>query len=484
MALMKNKLLVREQQWNSGMTDFNHLGAALMIEPHKMQGKFDQIFTSKNYYSDNPLSSLLMGKKPSEEEINGIEWEWQLQGATSRPLVVIENVEPATNLTPGKFNRPFKIKLDQNWYNHGDIIHPGDPKFQVRIQNSPVEHGNGWVYTVVMASGAPSDFMPLQYLSNGQKWGKLFSKYEEAAEQSGSTQFALPLAMRNRMSLYRKEYKITNFASTQVLATAIPGSDGKMHTFWMKYAEAEYWRQWYRELERGYWYSRSTDKVIGANGRPIVSGPGIHEQLEDSNIHYYSHLSVRLIEEFLMDIFYGRVKPGKGREVVGFTGEYGMMQFHRAVADWMNKSGFIKNFEVFSSKTQSDLHPNALEAGYQFVKYNMANGASLKLIHNPLYDDREINFAIDPLTGYPIQSQRITFLSLDSDNPVSSNVKIMNKKDGSAFTYIEGLYGPYGPKKGGSSAHSGSYYEMHVERTTGIHINDVSACGELIFARD
>jgi hypothetical protein len=34
------------------------------------------------------------------------------------------------------------------------------------------------------------------------------------------------------------------------------------------------------------------------------------------------------------------------------------------------------------------VHTNALEAGYQFVKYNMANGASLELIH-PLYDDRD-----------------------------------------------------------------------------------------------
>jgi hypothetical protein len=56
----------------------------------------------------------------------------------------------------------------------------------------------------------------------------------------------------------------------------------------------------------------------------------------------------------------------------------------------LSKSSFIKNVEVYTNKVQSDVHTNALEAGYQFVKYNMANGASLELIHNPLYDDREI----------------------------------------------------------------------------------------------
>ena len=256
-----------------------------------------------------------------------------------------------------------------------------------------------------------------------------------------------------------------------------------MVTNWMKYAEIEYWQQWYRELERGFWYSRSTDTVLGANGRPVRSGPGLQEQLEDSHIHRYSHLTAKLIEEYLMDIFYSRVKPGKGRQIKGYTGEYGMMMFHRAIQDWQQKSGFIKNVEVYTNKVSSEYHTNALEGGYQFVKYNMANGASLELVHNPLYDDRSINFEIDPITGMPTESQRITFLDFSGESN-KSNLKVMNKKDGFAFTYVEGLYGPYGPKNGGTSAHSGSYYEMHVEKSCGLHVHDVTRCGELILSRN
>ena len=252
----------------------------------------------------------------------------------------------------------------------------------------------------------------------------------------------------------------------------------------MKYAEAEYWSQWYRELERGLWYSRSSDTVIGSNGRPVRSGAGLQEQLEDSHIHRYSVLTAKLIEEYLMDIFYSRKAPGKGRHVKGYTGEYGMLIFHRAIQDWMNKSGFIKNVEVFTDKVSSPLHANAMGAGYQFVRYSMANGATLELIHNPLYYDRDINFEIDPVTGFPMESQRITFLDFSGSENGKSNMKVMKKKDGFAFTYIEGLYGPYGPKKGGSSAHSGSYYEMHVEDMMNLHINDVTKCGELILTRD
>lgn len=485
MATLGSKLITKEMEWSANMTEQSHLGRALIAKPHKLMEKMDQLFSATNYYSDNPLYSSLMGNKLTDVEIAGTEWEWDLKGANTRPLVVMENVEGG-NTTPGKYKRTFKIKLDEDWYLPGDVIHPGtsNKKFQARIQDEVQAHGDGWVYTLRLMTDDSNVFLPVQYLAPGTQWGKLYAQYEEAAEQSGSTQFSLPISLRNKMSKARKQYRITDYALTEALAVAIPDSKGKYHTSWMRYAEVEYWQQWYRELERLAWYSRSTDTVIGGNGRPVRSGPGIQEQLEDSHIHRYSHLTAKLIEEYLMDIFYSRVKPGKGRQIKAYTGEYGMLAFHRAIQDWTAKSGFVKNIEQFTTKVNSDIHSNAQEAGIQYVKYNMANGATLELVHNPLYDDREINFEIDPVTGKPVESQRITFLDFTGESGKSSNVKLMKKKDGFALTYVEGMYGPFGPKNGGSSAHSGSYYEMHVEKSCGLHIHDISKCGEMLLTRN
>ena len=485
MATLGNKLITREMEWTANMTEQSHLGASLLARPHKMMGTMDKLFSAANYYSDNPLSSLLMGNKKTEEEIGSTSWEWELKGANTRPLVIVENVLPAGNTTPGKYRRNFKLKLDEAWFLPGDVIHPGtsDKSRQVRIMKRGQKMVDGCIYEVRLTSDDPDAFLPATYLAAGQKWGKLYSTYEEGAEESGSTQFSFPIALQNKMSKFRKQYKVTDYASTEVLAVAVPDSNGKLHNSWIRYADVEYWMQWYREVERGYWYGRSADTVIGSTGRPVRMGPGVQEQLEDSHIHRYSHLTAKLIEEYLMDIFYSRTKPGKGRKIKGYTGEFGMLIFHRAIQDWANKSGFVKNIEVFTNKVSSDLHDNAIGAGYQYVKYSMANGATLELIHNPLYDDRDINFEIDELTGFPVESQRITFLDFSGENS-KSNVKIMNKKDGFAFTYVEGLYGPYGPKNGGSSAHSGSYYEMHVEKSCGIHVEDVTKCGELILSRN
>lgn len=476
-----NKLIVRQMPWHANMTERNHLGAALIAKPDVFEGKMTQLFTSTRY-SDNPLTTML---SPTARGTNSTAWEWELKGASTRPLVVTENL--AAGITyPGRGRTTFPLKLDENWYLAGDVIFPGtaSKKYQVRIQEVLGKRGNGTVYSVRPMNDDFNFFIPQAYLAAGTPWAKLYSQYEEAGEQSGSTQYSLPMNLANKMGRLRKMYEVTGDAANEVLAVKIPDSKGRMHDAWIKYAEVEYWEQWYREIERSYWYSRSTDTVLGANGRPIYTGPGIQEMLEDSHVHHYSVLSARLIEEYLMDIFYGRVKPGKGRAVKAFTGEYGMIIFHRAIQDWQNKNGFIKNVEMFTNKVSSDLNMNAFATGFQFVRYHMANGASLELIHNPLYDDREINFEIDPITGYPMESMRFTFLDF-AEGQKGPNIQIVNKNNGFKLGYVAGLHNPFGPNTTNSlMSHSGDYYEMHVQKQTGMHIEDVTRCGELILTRN
>jgi hypothetical protein len=485
MARLQNKLVIKQMPWHANMTELNHLGAALLTKPTVFEGKMTQVFTTERY-SDNPLTTMLAGKQ--EKTIKTTAWEWNMKGATTRPLVVVENVEPESNTTLGKFKMNFKLKLDEPWYVPGDILHPGtsSKKYQVRVMQQPVPHGRGYVYEVRGMWDDPQMFLPSKYVAQGTQWAKLFAQYEEAAEQSGSTQYSLPIAMQNRMSRFRKKYRVTGDAANEVLAVKIPDRTGRLHDSWIKYAEVEYWEQWYRELERGYWYSRSTDTVLGANGRPIYSGPGVQEQLEDSHQHFYSHLTAKLIEEYLMDIFYSRVKPGGGRKIKGFTGEYGMIQFHRAIMEWSQKKGFIQVVDnTFIEKTSSNYNSNSLSAGFQFTKYKMANGAELELVHNPLYDDREINFEIDPVTGYPMESQRITFLDFAGNGEMGTNIQLMHRENSFKLGYVAGLHNPYGPNtKNSLMSHSGDYYEMHVQKQCGVHIEDVSRCGELILSRN
>lgn len=486
MATIGSRLKTSQMPWHAGMTELNHLGAALKAKPHVFESKMNKLFSAQNYYSDNPMSSIAWNMG-AERTISGMEWEWQLKGANERPLVVIENAEPGTVTTPGQARTAFRLKLDEGWYNAGDVITPGTSgqKYQCRIMEDPRRQGNGWVYTVRLVSDDIQSFVPLTYLQPGQQWAKMYSTYEEGSVQDGSTQYSGTLTLRNSMGKFRKKYEVTDYASEEVLAVKIPDTKGKYHDSWIKYAEVEYWQQWYRELERAFWYNRSAKSIEGSTGRSVDTFSGIQEQLEDSHIHYYTELTAKLIEEFLLDIFYSRVKPGTGRKIKVFTGEYGMILFNRAMQDILDKRGWVVANENFNpiQKASSDMHTNAYSVGYQFVQYKMHNGAELELVHNPLYDDRTINFEIDPVTGYPVESMRFTFLDFSGDSG-SSNIEVVSKKDGYKFGYVGGLVNPYGPNKGGLMSHSGEYYSMHVSKICGIHIEDITKCGELILKRN
>jgi len=480
-----SKLQTRRIQVHANMTEQNHLGLAFRARPYEMQGVMDEVFSGMNQFAQNPLSSDLMGNAMTEETISQTEWEWELRDATIRPLVIIENVEPVGNITPGKFIRTFKMKLDKDWYVPGDVLSPGtsSKKNSVRIQEGPQKHGDGFVYTVILQTTNGMDFLDKKYLSPGVQWHKMYSNYEEASSQAGSTQFSMPIAFRNKMSKYKKSYMITDMAAQEVLAVAVPDSNGKMHRKWMKYAEVEFWKQWYREKEIALWYSRSTDTVLGANGRPVRSGPGVQEMLEDSNVATYSNFSMRLLEEYIMDIFYAKVSPSDQTHLKVYTGQYGMNAFHTAVTDVLNSNGFLKNVEPFMGDVSSPYHSNAKSFGYKFVQYKMANGVTVDVVHNPLYDDLSLNSEVDEITGKPIESMRFTFLDFSGDNG-KSNIKIMKKEGASTLTYVNGSIGPDSFTPGAQgSAHDGDFYKMTVADQFGLHIHDVSKCGELIFKR-
>jgi len=483
-ATTQNKFQTKAMKQHSNMTALNHLGLGLNARPTVLKGTMDQIFSSKNLYSDNPLSAKLMGSKITEETIGTLNWEWEMKGANLRPLVSLENINPIGQVKLGQFKRNFKLKLDESFYVPGDIVSPGDSgkKLQCRVQEGPKRQGDGYVYDVQIMTDSSSAFVPASYLNPGVKWGKLYSQYEEGNNQRGSTQYSSPLAFSNKMTKIAKKHEVTDYASTEVLAVAIPDSNGKMHESWMRYADVEFWKQYYREKERHFWYGRSTSSVIGSTGRTVQAGAGVQEQLEDSNIHRYNQLTTKGIEEYLMDIFYSRTSPSARKTLACYTGQFGLNEFNRVVTDWASKRGFTLNVERFIDNVKSDFHTNSLQAGFQFTKYNMSNNISIELHHNPLYDDVEINFELDPITGYPVESMRFTFLDFSGENS-SSNIKIMNKKDSFASGYYEGLYGPLGPQQRGKMSHEGSSYSMHAEETCGLHIKDITLCGEMILTR-
>ena len=105
------------------------------------------------------------------------------------------------------------------------------------------------------------------------------------------------------------------------------------------------------------------------------------------------NVSCKEIEDFLLGIVESK------KDITAETGEFGMLMFHRAISEYLDKmaSVVVKSKTVYTEVSEPSEYQN------QFVKYQMANGRSLTILHNPELDLKE-NQEIDDVTGFPVKS--------------------------------------------------------------------------------
>ena len=80
---------------------------------------------------------------------------------------------------------------------------------------------------------------------------------------------------------------------------------------------------------------------------------------------------------------------------------------------------------------------------------------------------------------------KATFLNFKSYSKGEPNIqKVYTKGREMVSSYVEGLYGPYGPKKNGSSATAVDGYEFHCMTECGIMLKDPTDAAQLILDVD
>jgi len=477
--LVMDKLGIRTREWHANDTEMNHLQRNGLITNQKIGEGLERFFMAKtNNY--NPLA--VYGKtQGSTITMTSDYQEWELMGASDRPLVILENLD-ATLTKPGQGKTVFSIKLDANWWKIGDVIAPANKIYLLRIQSMPRPSGRGYIYDVVLHENNPQLFVPTEFLKPGAKWAKQFSIYGEGADAAGSVNFAAPFTLKTRGWRMRKEYKVTGDVKKKgVLDVAMMDRNNKIHkSNWVSYAEAEFMIQYDREKEWSRWYMRE-GATTDTTGRQARSGPGIEQLMEAGHLHFYNKLTTKLLEEYLMDIFYGRV-GFKSRHVVAYTGEYGALNVHNALQNTaFQRVQITTDSDKFVSKTASEFSSAALQYGYQFVRYVGPNGIILDIMHNACYDDVERHWAIDPISGKPAESQKITFMDFQEGSG-GKNLFLLENPALSSYGYVAGTTSPYGPQKGGLMSHKEDSYTVVRQDEMGVLLKDVSRCGQLRLA--
>lgn len=274
--------------------------------------------------------------------------------------------------------------------------------YQFRILGDARIEGSNFAYKVELAGGNVNG-VPAERLLAGERFSVEAAFVEkELSRKVGDVRFNSPVSMRNEWSTIRIQHKVTGSMLNKKLAVGIPivkETNGRytheIANKWMHYVDWAVEEQFSEYKNNAMMFGRSNRTVnneylnFGKSGSAIKTGAGLLEQMEAGNTMYYNTFSLKLLEEALYSLSAAKLGFGE-RTFVIKTGEWGALQFHKEVLK--TTSGWTQFVLDNSSigvieKTQSNLHSNALSAGFQFTEFKAPNGVRVKIEVDSFYDD-------------------------------------------------------------------------------------------------
>lgn len=453
------KFQTREFSYWKGLTKDNHLGAIFQKAPQKATNLMVQLLA----YQRGKTLDTLLNQFPTREFENDEEYTWEVIGSSRRniPLLEARDEDGVVVEDNGKMigagTTPFYLVFPEDWFADGEFIVGNlNEVYQFRVLGDARMEGTNAVYKVELAGGN-TEGVPAERLLAGEKFSIEAAFVEsELSRKVGDVRFNSSVAMRNEFSTIRIQHKVPGNKINKKLAVGIPVVDnGKVTTMnmWMHYVDYEVEQQFSDYKNNALAFGRSNRNAngeymnVGKSGVSIKTGAGLYEQMEVANTMYYNQFSLKLIEDALYELSAAKLGMGD-RYFLIKTGERGAIQFHKAVLKEVSGwSQFTLNGDALGivQKTQSNLHSNALSAGFQFVEYKAPNGVRVKIDVDPYYDDPVRNKIQHPLGG-PAFSYRYDIMDIGTmDQP--NIFKCAIKGDTEYRGYQWGLRNPFTGEK-------------------------------------
>ena len=487
------KFQTREFSYWKGLTKDNHLGAIFQKAPQKATNLMVQLLA----YQRGKTLDTLLNQFPTREFENDEEYTWDVIGSSRRniPLLEARDEDGVVVEDNGKMigagTAPFYLVFPEDWFADGEFIVGNlNEIYQFRILGDARMEGTNAVYKVELAGGN-TEGVPAERLLAGEKFSIEAAFVEsELSRKVGDVRFSSSVAMRNEFSTIRIQHKVPGNKINKKLAVGIPVVDnGKVTTMnmWMHYVDYEVEQQFSDYKNNALAFGRSNRNAngeymnIGKSGVSIKTGAGLYEQMEVANTTFYNQFALKLIEDALYELSAAKLGMGD-RYFLIKTGERGAIQFHKAVlrevSGW---SQFTLNGDALGivQKTQSNLHSNALSAGFQFVEYKAPNGVRVKIDVDPYYDDPVRNKIQHPLGG-PAFSYRYDIMDIGTmDQP--NIFKCTVKGDTEYRGYQWGIRNPFtGEKNNPYMSFDEDAAVIHKMATLGICVLDPTRTLSLI----
>ncbi len=471
----------------STMTDANHLGKAFMSKPEHLGLIVEKLFVNETY-GNNPLASeMLNGLKTMKIE-TWPNYTYDVGTSNSRPVVIMEDVMPSGH-KHGFGGLEFTIKVDEPYLEPADEISPGVPtEVQARVQAKLGRHGDGWLYLcAAKILGDGRQYIPAKYFKPGVAWAKLWASGEEGNQQKGSTRFYNPgMTISMTGGKINKLYKMTDYATMNRLSKVCQIGiqyEGKKFMGWVSMAEYQAKTEWMQEISRYIWFSKTTSdsyRIHGSTNYKVDHAPGVFEQImSNGHVYPYSLLTANGVKEFINRIQYGRVAPAQRGELFLFSGEIGIQKMSEVFMNELNRQNIQLLADHFVTKNgDTGINSNALTIGAQATRWRMPNGTIIRLVHEPAFDDINIHFELNPLTGFPKFSETFVFMEIGRD-AMNSNTLLLEPKsqNGQSVAYRMGNVNLPGFANGEFVATHEDAFSVSFTKYLSVLIKDPTRCG-------
>jgi len=468
---ISNLQLYAPKSW-SGLTTENHLGSVFAQEPTLVSNIISRVFGLNQYAGMDYFLSIGGGEQELPDDND---FEWLLKGDDEKALPII------VDSTGGASGTIILLTLGEKYFAKTDKLILDDGETALRVMQEPYMSGTHWIYPCQPMVFTTSDIAPALMVA-GAKVSKEYSPQERTLNRTyGETSYTSPFKMRNSLSFMSKTYTVPgNMHQRPLVIEMLDPKSNKTSKIWTQYAEWEFICQWAKEKERMLWFSKSnkqangTYNMMGESGTPIIEGAGIREQISPSYKFNYNEFTIDFLEDVLLNLSIN-ILPEDQRHFVAFTGERGMVQFHRALEN------HAARFQPLDSKRVGGSGQNLSFQG-QYKEYMGPQGIRFTLVHLPLYDNEVRNRIAHPKGGYT-ESYRYTILNMGTSGGEKNIKRVYPKGRKELMWHVAGSTSPLGPNtsfsKGSASSVDG--YQLFAQAQQGVLIANPMSCCELIY---
>lgn len=455
MGYKVSKLQVVEPKYWSKLTTIDHLAAIGGFQPEIINQTLDYIYDVNYGYNFGSLINSL----PVHYVDNGeVPYQWAMIGGEERPIPLVKaSVDKAGTALldtdkPGQNGSLFYMWFNEDYFSATSTIMGNKPEnYVIRVVSDPEQVGDLMRCEVKLFTNNSNLFVPVADLLTDSLWVEGWGSVEQTLSKRGnSIHHGTHYKFENTLSLIRKNYEVPgnllrNGTMNNPLAFEFKDVEtGKSTKKWIDKQAWDFYRQFRNDAYRLDLYGKSnkldngTYNDRGESGNVLKAGFGLYDQMNNSNIFYYNKFSIDALLDFVLNVTVGKFKEDK-RKLVLTCGEYGAIQFHKALMQKPGASAFFRSDYPLEKAANGKLTWNE----GQFTTIKWLNGIELSIVIDSMKDSPF--HTLKHPDGGNVASYIYDVFDFGTTGDQSNIMRVMQRNYEEAFGYIPGIFDPFTP---------------------------------------